>query len=211
MNTSDLIALLAKGEPPTKPKSPKAVLGPAAVVGGLVALLALLATLGVRADLIGQLPVVLAKAGFAAAVTAIAAQLVWRTARAAAGARGQLGPLLLALGVAVAVGVAALALAPAGGRWQALTGGGMPWCLVIIPALAVPVALGLGYAARQLAPTRLTLAGAAIGAAAGGIAAMSYALYCPVDSLSFVTVWYSVAIGLCAAIGAALGGWLLRW
>ena len=211
MNTSDLIALLARGEPPMKIKSAAALFAPAALVGGAVAVLALLSTLGARADLIDQLPVVLAKAGFAAAVTAIAAHLVWRSARAAAAAKGRIAPLVLALAGAVAVGVGARALAPAEGRWQALTGGGMPWCLVIIPLLAVPVALGLGLAARQMAPTPLTLAVAAIGAAAGGIAAMSYALYCPVDSLSFVTVWYSLAIGLCAAIGAVLGSWLLRW
>ena len=40
---------------------------------------------------------------------------------------------------------------------------------------------------------------------------MAYAMYCPVDSVAFVTTWYAVAIGLCAAVGAIVGTRLLRW
>ncbi|MBL8531151.1 MAG: DUF1109 family protein, partial [Hyphomonadaceae bacterium] len=61
------------------------------------------------------------------------------------------------------------------------------------------------------APTRLALAGAAIGAISGGVGAMAYAMYCPTDSVAFVTTWYSLAIALCAAIGAGVGSRLLRW
>jgi hypothetical protein len=40
---------------------------------------------------------------------------------------------------------------------------------------------------------------------------MAYAMYCPVDSVAFVTTWYVVAIALCAALGAVVGARLLRW
>jgi hypothetical protein len=94
---------------------------------------------------------------------------------------------------------------------EAWLGGGFPWCLVVVPVLAAPTAAGLLWLMRSFAPTRLTLAGASIGALSGGVGAMAYSMYCPVDSVAFVTTWYVVAIGLCAAIGAAVGARLLRW
>eukprot|EP01035_Chromulina_nebulosa_P066711 gene66711-biopygen48978 len=63
---------------------------------------------------------------------------------------------------------------------------------------------------REAAPTRLALAGAAIGALSGGVGAMVYAMFCSVDSVAFVTIWYVVGIGLAAAIGAMVGARLLR-
>jgi hypothetical protein len=40
---------------------------------------------------------------------------------------------------------------------------------------------------------------------------MVYAMFCSVDSVAFVTIWYVVGIGLAAAIGAMVGARLLRW
>jgi len=96
-------------------------------------------------------------------------------------------------------------------RLHAWMGGSFPWCLVLIPLLATPTAVGLVMLVRSLAPTRLTTTGAAIGAASGGVGAMVYAMYCPVDSVAFVTTWYALAIGLCAAIGAVVASRFLRW
>src|SRR5690606_11552419 len=99
-----------------------------------------------------------------------------------------------------------------GERMEKLMGpSGMPWCLVLIPILAAPTAALLLWLMRSFAPTRLALSGAAIGALSGGVGAMAYAMYCPTDSLPFVVTWYSLAIGLCAALGAGLGSRLLRW
>jgi hypothetical protein len=82
---------------------------------------------------------------------------------------------------------------------------------VLIPILATPTAVGLVMLVRTFAPTRLTMAGAAIGAAAGGVGAMVYARYCPVDSMAFVATWYALAIALCAAIGSVVASRFLRW
>ena len=90
-------------------------------------------------------------------------------------------------------------------------GGAFPWCIVTIPLLAAPTAALLGWFVRDLAPTRLAMTGAALGAVSGGIGAMAYAMYCPVDSMPFVVTWYAVAIAFCAVIGAVLGARLLRW
>ena len=45
-------------------------------------------------------------------------------------------------------------------------------------------------ALREMAPTRLRLAGAAAGALAGGAGAAVYALHCPELGAPFVAVWY---------------------
>jgi len=36
-------------------------------------------------------------------------------------------------------------------------------------------------------------------------------MFCPVDSIAFVTTWYSLAIALCAALGSIIASHFLRW
>jgi hypothetical protein len=64
---------------------------------------------------------------------------------------------------------------------------------------------------RKQAPTRPALAGMAAGTLSGAMAAMAYALTCPVDSAAFVATWYPLAITACAALGALAGKFALRW
>jgi hypothetical protein len=77
--------------------------------------------------------------------------------------------------------------------------------------LAIPIFIGLLWAYRRLAPTRLRAAGAAAGLAAGASAATLYCLHCPETSALFVLTWYSLGIAMMTAIGALLGPRLLRW
>ena len=66
-------------------------------------------------------------------------------------------------------------------------------------------------ALRELAPTRLRLAGAAAGALAGGAGAAVYALHCPEFGAPFLAVWYVLGMALPVAVGAWLGPRVLRW
>jgi hypothetical protein len=118
---------------------------------------------------------------------------------------------MLVIGSAVAIGLITLMATEPGQRFAAFTGGGFPWCIILIPLCGLPTALLLVWAMREAAPTRLALAGAAIGALSGGVGAMVYAMFCSVDSVSFVTIWYVVGIGLASALGALVGVRLLRW
>lgn len=90
---------------------------------------------------------------------------------------------------------------------------GQSWkqCPGIVLRLSIPIFIGLLWAYRRLAPTRLRLAGGAAGLAAGASAATLYCLHCPESSAIFVLTWYTLGIGLAAAIGALLGPRLLRW
>lgn len=64
---------------------------------------------------------------------------------------------------------------------------------------------------RGLAPTRLRLAGAAAGFAAGSLGALVYSLHCPELAAPFLAIWYLLGMLIPTAIGAWLGPRLLRW
>jgi hypothetical protein len=211
VKTEQLIALLARGvEPAERPRWMRKLA--LTLLVGLAAAIALLAIgFGVRPDIgVARMPVMM-KAIFAAAAATVMLPLAVGLMRPGR----RLGWRIAAVGVFVALAaltafVALMGEAPEQ-RMQAWTGGGFPWCLVIVPVLAAPTAALLVWLMRAFAPTRLTMAGAAIGALSGGVGAMAYAMYCPIDSVAFVTTWYVIAIALCGVIGAFVGAKLLRW
>jgi hypothetical protein len=97
-------------------------------------------------------------------------------------------------------------------QWLALwLGRSWKQCPWIVFRLAIPIFIGLLWAYRRLAPTRLRAAGAAAGLTAGACAATLYCLHCPETSALFVLTFYSLGIVMMAAIGALLGPRLLRW
>lgn len=211
MKTDDLIEALSRNLDPAPPPKTKGQLAAVLAVGLGVALILLVTFIGMRPDIgVAMMPVMM-KAGFSALFAAIAIPLTMRLARPGPKG-GRMLQLLVALGVAsLLIAAAALIGEKPEARMHAWMGGAFPWCLVLIPLLATPTAIGLVMLVRSLAPTRLTTTGAAIGAASGGVGAMVYAMYCPVDSMAFVTTWYALAIGLCAAIGAVVASRFLRW
>lgn len=98
------------------------------------------------------------------------------------------------------------------GDWLAMwLGSSWKQCPGIVLRLSVPIFIGLLWAYRRLAPTQLRAAGAVAGLAAGACAAMLYCLHCPEVSAIFVLTWYTLGIGLAAALGALVGPSLLRW
>jgi hypothetical protein len=62
-----------------------------------------------------------------------------------------------------------------------------------------------------MAPTRLRLAGAAGGLAAGAAGALVYTLHCPELAAPFLASWYVLGMLIPTAAGALLGPRLLRW
>lgn len=211
MKTEQLIDMLARGvEPAERPRWARRLALSLAL--GLAAAMALLFIgLQVRPD-IGAAPMpVMMKAMFSAAAAAAALPLVARLMRPGRPLGWRVGALLVFTGLAALATCIALAGAAPGERLAAWTGGGFPWCLVLVPILGAPTAALLLWLMRAAAPTQLTLAGAAIGALSGGVGAIAYSMYCPVDSVAFVTTWYVVAIALSAALGAIAGARLLRW
>jgi hypothetical protein len=211
VKTDHLIDMLARGvEPAERPRWARQ-LALTLVVGLAAAALIVALWIGVRPDLGSARMPVMMKAMFAAAAAAAMLPIAVRLMKPGRPLGWRIGAVLVFVGVCVVATVVALMGEAPEDRMEAWMGGGFPWCVVIVPILAAPTAAGLLWLMRSFAPTRLTLAGAAIGALSGGIGAMAYAMYCPVDSMAFVTTWYVVAIALCAAIGAVVGARILRW
>jgi hypothetical protein len=211
VKTEHLIELLVRGvEPAERPRWMRRIA--LTVLAGLAAsALLVIIGFGVRPDIgVAQMPVMM-KALFSAAAAAAILPLAMQLMKPGRPLGWRIGAVAAFVAVAaLATGVALMGEMPER-RLEAWLGGGFPWCLVLVPVLAAPTAAGLLWLMRAFAPTRLALAGAAIGAFSGGVGAMAYSMYCPVDSVAFVTTWYVVAIALCAALGAVAGSRLLRW
>lgn len=210
METDALIQTLARDP---KIKGPPMQAWLAICLAGALAYsaLAILILAGARPDFAAGVAWVVAKAGLSLLFALAAAPLLLRLARPGRAA-GVWLPLLGVLLIACAMTVTgSLASTSDGERMQALTGGAFPICAIVIPTLAAPSAAAIFVWLRKQAPTRPMIAGLAAGVLAGAMAAMAYALTCPVDSAAFVATWYPLAIAACGFIGALAGKIVLRW
>lgn len=212
MRTDDLIRALA-ADHAVRP-APVEQWFAAALLAGLSAAAALFAwRMGLRPDLAAHLsdPRVPFKFLVTLALAATALPLALRLARPGA----KLGAWALALALPpalLAIAIAAELVVMPASSWSArMVGSNAMFCLVSVPMLALPVLAASFIALRHGAPTRPTLAGAVAGLLAGALGAALYAAHCPDDSPLFVAVWYSLAISLVVAVGAAAGRFLLRW
>lgn len=211
MKTDHLIDMLARSvEPAERPQWRRRVA--LTLIVGLCVGIALLAIgLGVRPDIGAARMPVMFKAMFSAAAAAVVLPLALQLMKPGRPLGWRIGAVVVFVGLCVCVTLVALIGEMPERRLDAWTGGGFPWCLVLVPLLGAPTAALLLWLMRAFAPTRLTMAGAAIGALSGGVGAMAYSMYCPVDSVAFVLTWYVLAIAICAVLGAVLGARLLRW
>jgi hypothetical protein len=119
--------------------------------------------------------------------------------------------VLAIVAVTVAASIVDYALAPEEARPWMLMGSSALICPFLIVALSVPFfAAGIVFM-RRAAPTRLTVAGASVGLAAGALGAWVYSFHCTEGGLPFLALWYSLGIAVVTAAGALLGRALLRW
>jgi len=215
MKTEDLIAMLASGPDVAAAAPPGARWRTAATLGaGLLASAALMATLlGVRPNLaqLALLPDFWIKVAFVASVCLAA----WHASRRLGLPGANTGTLLawLALPLLLMWLLGAITVVTAAPEQRAELFWGATWrsCPLLIALLSLPMLASVLRAMRQLAPTRLRLAGAAAGFAAGGTAALVYCLHCPEMAASFIGFWYVLGMLVPAAIGALLGPKVLAW
>jgi len=213
MQTNELLDALALDATP-KPRSEIKTLLAFAVVGGLlVAMIGVVLTFGLRPDFWEAVvqPPFWIKAGMTCATLLIALAITSTLARPE-GKPGQ-GIWLIVLPFVIVAALALFELSFASpdqrmALWLGSTGHPYP---LAISSYSVPVFAVLVLAMRQFAPTRLRLAGFAVGLAAGAVGAGAYVLHCQEDSMTFVASWYGLAMLIPAAVGALLGPRLLRW
>lgn len=212
MRTDELINALAADVPAVNASRVERRFYLKLLAGAVPALVAVL-FLGLRPDLgaAWQLPMFWTKLLLPASVTVAALVALHRLTHPGM----RLGSVLAAVAVPVAavwmLAGAVLLAAPAQERPALVFGETWFECPVTITLLSLP-ALALAFrAARELAPTRLSLAGGAAGLFAGAAAAFAYALHCPETQPPFLAVWYVLGMSIPTVAGALLGRRLLRW
>ena len=170
MKTDDLIAMLATGVAPVDPHLVAKRFATALLLGGAGAFALMLMGYGIRPDLAqaALAPMLWVKLGFALVIAASSLVLTERLARP--GVR----PGKVWVGVALpwlaisAMGLVVLLNAPPEARLGLVLGRTWLTCALSISLIASPVFVGVLWALRGLAPTRLRLAGASAGLAGGG-------------------------------------------
>ena len=213
MKTDDLIEQLAADLPPVRPGTVGRRIAATAVAGGCLALVLVLAGLGLRPDLSQAAGGMMfwMKAGYALALAGAGFWCAERLSRPAASARGGLIVVVAAVAVVAVIAAGRLMVAPADERMALWMGHSWRICPTYILALSLPtLALAL-VVMRRFAPTRLRLSGAAAGLFAGGVGAAVYGLHCTETGPPFLATWYSLGVALSAATGALVGPGALRW
>ena len=213
MKTEDLIAALAVDCAPAPSRTVSRTLGLGLALGAVLSVAVMVLWLGIRADLMSAMssgPFWM-KFAYALSVAALGFGLIERLARPD-GEGGVFGPMLLApLAVMTALAIYQLWGVPEEVRMSLMLGATYKVCALNIVMLSTPIFLGLFWALRALAPTRLTLAGAAAGVLAGAAGTFIYAFHCNESAAPFVVIWYTLGIAAVGTIGALLGRSLLRW
>ena len=170
-------------------------------------------TLGYRPDMAtaSLTTIFWVKLAYVAGIGAIALWAVERLVRPGVPTGNLLLWLLVPTLALAALAVVQLANGPADMRAHLIMGfsaTAAPWRIL---TAALPPLLGLAWAVRGLAPTRLVFCGAMVGLAAGGFGAASYSMHCQESAAPFLLIWYSLGVVACGFLGAALGPRILRW
>ena len=213
MKTEDLITLLATGAGAVEAPALGQRYATAIGWGVLGASLLMLLLLQIRQDL-GQaiwLPMFWVKMGFVACLAAGGLFATVRLSRP--GAKIDWVPVALGLPVLGIWSIAAVVLMEAEPMERSKLFFGETWksCPLLIAMLSVPVFAAVIRVMKELAPTRLRLAGFAAGLLSGSVAAVVYCLHCPEMGAPFIAFWYLLGALIPAGVGALLGNTVLRW
>lgn len=209
MNTEDLIQRLAtEGQTAPKPRGHVAFYL-CALCGLAAAALIVVLSFGARPDVAQAGWAIGLKSAFGLAAALAFLPLLARALEPATSVRRLAAPILILASLSLFAAFAALALDRS---WDSLLlNAGLPECLKRVPIVSTPGAALMFWAARKFAPTRLGVAGAAIGGFAAALSILAYSWFCQADTIAYVGLWYLCAIALCAGLGAAIGRWALRW
>lgn len=214
MNTDDFVSLLAHGVEAVDSRATTRRFLVAIACGTLVAVTLSAALLGLRSTPLDQssVPMFWTREAFCSSLGVIGLMAVHRLGRP--GMRlGWLPVGLLAAPLAVMWLLATVALLGADPRDRAslIFGQTASVCPFLIALLSTPLVAAFAWLMKGLAPTKLRLAGAACGFAAGAIGALAYTLHCPELAAPFLGVWYVLGMLIPTAFGALIGPRLLRW
>ena len=213
MKTDDLVTMLATGSGAVESDAMARRYVAAIGWGAFGATLLMAILLGVRQDLdqAALQPMFWVKLGYVACLAMASLFALSRLSRPGLSLAGVVPALAAPLVLIWILAVIALTGASSTERESLLFGRTWASCPFLIATLSVPVFAAVMWAMKGLAPTRLWLAGGAVGLASGAIGAVAYSLHCQEMGAPFLAAWYSLGVLIPAAIGTLLGPRLLRW
>ncbi len=213
MKTDDLITMLASGPDVAASKVPVGRFLMLVALGIVASTVIMLTTLGLRPNMaeFTMLPAFWIKMAFVIALAGAGWMTVVRLS--SPGVRTTMLPLLIAAPVVMIWIAATATLMSAAPQERATLFWGDTWhyCSSLIAILSLPIFAAILKVMRSLAPTRLHLAGAGAGFAAGAIATLVYSFHCPEIEAPFIGFWYVLGILVPTGIGALIGPRVLRW
>jgi hypothetical protein len=213
VRTDELVSLLASGTEAVDTRWPVRRYLIAVLVATAAATILMAEWLGLRPTLVRDLsvPMFWVKEAFCATLGAAGLVAAARLARPGARlgwVRAAMAAPLIAMWLLAAV---ALLAADPTSRTGLIFGQTANACPLRIALISTPLLVGIFWAMRGLAPTRLRLAGAAGGFAAGSVGALVYSLHCGELAAPFLGIWYVLGILIPTTFGAWAGPRLLRW
>jgi hypothetical protein len=210
--TDELVHSLVADLRPVPPSAVALRLALGATAGAVISVLLLVMLVGSRPDLAAVVHSsrFWSKAGYMLATAGISLLVAGRLARPGSNVNFM---WLLPIPLLVYLPAAILELVrtePA--DWAPLLlGSGWQLCTWLVLLLSIPIYVGLWWAFRSFAPTRMEAAGAVTGLCASAIAGVVYCLHCPSDTAVFALTWYTLAFAIAAISGRLLGRRLLHW
>ncbi len=213
MKTSELIAMLARGDVAVAPMRVERRFAIGIGLGLSAAVLLMEVMLGARDDFYAVLnmPVFRVKLAFAASLACTSLLGIMRLSRPGARLRHTPAAMFAPTVALWLMAIVTLFSATPQQRMHLILGDTWDVCPALITMLSVPVLIGTLLAVRGMAPTHLRLAGAAAGLSSGAFATLVYSLHCPEMTVPFIAIWYTLGIAIPAVFGALLGPSLLRW
>ena len=180
METDDLIFQLSRDLAPVRRGAVTRLLGVGLLLGLVVAAVILRVTLNFRPNLPAAVvgSAFWIKFSYTFALAALGWWIVERQSRAGADVRKPFWLLVIPVTVLAVIATLQL-LAPGANRHDLMMGQTASICSSLILLLALPMFVGIFWAMRKLAPTRLTLAGAGAGILSGAAGATLYGFHCP--------------------------------
>jgi hypothetical protein len=207
-STDDLIHSLASTAGTRQSASLEAAFAVTSAASLACALLFVFSVIGIRqdfADMAFRMP-------FAFKVVYTGALVVGASAVALyAATPGASATALYALSPAVILLACGVIFDPTGFPIMGRTDTAAAICVGRILFVSLPAMILTFVFMRKGAPTQPLFAGAVVGMLSASFGALAYTLACRNDGTAFVAIWYAVACGIMAGIGAIVGHRVLRW
>lgn len=211
MKTDDLIHMLAtQAGPVQKGLFARSLMPAAALALGFSASVTWLVLGWVPPEILSMAGMQL-KLAYVAVLALASGALLYRLGKPGMPIRMQQALVLALPMLMMAYGALGYMVTPEDQKAHALWGHSYLTCPWTIAALSVPGLFAAFWAASKMAPTRIRLTGAVCGLFAGALGAAGYAFACSEVAAPFVALWYTLGIGLVAALGAAVAPRLIRW